>query len=179
MDKILVNDRWFRPYLRAEEIHQAVDRLAARLSQELRDKDPLFLVILNGAFIFAADLVRRLDFPCSISFIRLSSYSGTSSTQQVRDLIGLHESLEGQNIVIVEDIVDTGHTLQHLRQRLAGQNPSSVRIATLLFKPQAFVHDFPIDYAAFEIPPDFIIGYGLDYDGHGRNLSDIYQIVNE
>jgi hypoxanthine phosphoribosyltransferase len=179
MEKILVNDRWFRPYLGAEEISQAVDNLAARMSDELRDKDPLFLVVLNGAFIFAADLVRKLDFPCRISFIRLSSYSGTNSTQHVRDLIGLHEDISGQNIVIVEDIVDTGHTLKHLLDTLSLKSPASIRIATLLFKPDAFVHEYSVNYVALEIPPDFIIGYGLDYDGHGRNLSDIYQIVND
>ncbi|MBE0641161.1 MAG: hypoxanthine phosphoribosyltransferase, partial [Bacteroidales bacterium] len=114
-----------------------------------------------------------------ISFIRLSSYSGTNSTQHVRDLIGLHEDISGQNIVIVEDIVDTGHTLKHLLETLEHKHPASVRIATLLFKPAAFVHNFNVDYVALEIPPDFIIGYGLDYDGHGRNLRDIYQIVND
>lgn len=179
MEKILIKDRYFKPYISAEEIDQAIERLARKMKAELGDKNPLFLIVLNGAFVFAADLVRKLDFPCRMSFIRLSSYEGTSSTQKVRDLIGIYEDLADQHIVIVEDIVDTGHTLHHLLAKLQAHNPASIKIATLLFKPGAFVHDFVIDYAALEIPPEFIVGYGLDYDNHGRNLPDIYQIVND
>ena len=179
MEKILVNDRWFKPYLGAGEISRAIGRMAERMNVELREQNPLFVVVLNGAFIFAADLMRQLDFPCRISFVRLASYDGTNSTQQIKNLIGLHEDLAGENVVIVEDIVDTGHTLEYLLQHMEQHQPASVRIATLLFKPAAFVHDFKIDYVALEIPPDFIVGYGLDYDGHGRNLPDIYQIVND
>lgn len=179
MEKIKVKDRYFKPYISTQEIHSAIKNVARKMKEELEDKDPLLLVVLNGAFVFAADLVRELDFPCRISFIRLSSYEGTTSTEKVRDLIGLHEEIEGQHVVIVEDIVDTGHTIKHLFGRLNDHNPASIRVATLLFKPGAFVHDFNIDYAALEIPPEFILGYGLDYDGYGRNLPDIYQITND
>lgn len=174
-----VKDRDFKPYISAEEIQIAIKKVAGKIRNDLREKDPIFLVVLNGAFVFASDLMRHLDFPCRLSFIRLASYQGTQSSGEVLDLIGLNEDLRGEHIVIVEDIVDTGHTLYHLQEVLKKHQPASVRIATLLLKPLAFVHQYPVDYVALEIPPEFIVGYGLDYDGYGRNLPDIYQIVNE
>lgn len=174
-----VKDRDFKPYIAAEAIQSAITQVAEKIRSDLHDKDPIFLVVLNGAFVFASDLMRQLDFPCRLSFIRLASYQGTQSSGEVLDLIGLNEELRGEHIVIVEDIIDTGHTLYHLQEVLKNHQAASVRIATLLFKPQAFVHQYPVDYVAIEIPPEFIVGYGLDYDGYGRNLPDIYQIVNE
>jgi hypoxanthine phosphoribosyltransferase len=179
MKRISVKDRDFTPYIAAEDIQNAIEKLAGKIRNDLYDKDPIFLVVLNGAFVFASDLMRQFDFPCRLSFIRLASYQGTQSSGEILDLIGLNEDLRGEHIVIVEDIVDTGHTLYHLREVLQKHQPASVRIATLLLKPQAFVHQYPVDYVAMEIPPEFIVGYGLDYDGYGRNLPDIYQIVNE
>jgi hypoxanthine phosphoribosyltransferase len=174
-----IKDRLFKPYIPAVAIQDATARLAEKIQMDMEGKDPVFLVVLNGAFVFASDLFRQLDFPCRLSFIRLASYQGTQSSGTILNLIGLNEDLRGEHIVIVEDIIDTGHTLYHLLEELKRHQPASIRIATLLFKPQAFVHQYPVDYVAMEIPPEFIVGYGLDYDGYGRNLPDIYQIVNE
>ncbi|HRY32894.1 MAG TPA: hypoxanthine phosphoribosyltransferase [Bacteroidales bacterium] len=179
MDMIRVCDKEFKPYLGAAEIAKAVDTMAARIEGDFRDKNPVFLVILNGAFMFAADLFKRMNFPCEISFVKLASYVGTTTSSQVHHLIGLKEDLRGRNVIIVEDIVDTGLTLARLREQILEQVPADLRIAALLFKPLAFRERYKLDYTGFEIPNDFIIGYGLDYNGYGRNLPDIYQIGSE
>ena len=173
---IRIHDKTFVPYLEAGEIEQRVQAMAQQVSNDLREKNPLFLAILNGSFFFAADLLRHLDFLSEISFVKLASYSGTASTGEVRSLMGTDEELQGRHVVILEDIVDTGLTLTHLKQELEAQQPASIRVATLLFKPEAFHGKFSIDYTGFEIPEKFVVGYGLDYDKMGRNLRDIWQV---
>jgi hypoxanthine phosphoribosyltransferase len=133
--------------------------------------------LLNGAFMFAADFIRQFPYPCNISFVKIASYSGTSSTQAVKVLIGLNEEIRGRHVVILEDIIDTGITMDNILQQLADMAPASISVATLLFKKDAIVKEFPIDYIGMTIPSDFIVGYGLDYDGFGRNYPDIYKIV--
>jgi hypoxanthine phosphoribosyltransferase len=140
-------------------------------------KNPLFLAVLNGSFIFAADLMREITIPCQVSFVKLASYEGTTSTGKVTEVIGINEDLSGRTIIIVEDIVDTGQTLKRMIETLGTRNPESVHICTLLVKPEKLTVDLNIEYAAMEIPNDFIVGYGLDFDQEGRNLRDIYTIV--
>ena len=141
--------------------------------------EPLFLSVLNGSFMFTADLMKRISLPCDISFVKLASYAGTSSTGKVKELVGLNENIEGRTVVIVEDIIDTGFTMQRLVETLRSKNPKDIRIATLLVKPDKLQVNLDIDYVAMNIPNDFIVGYGLDYDGKGRNYRDIYTVVNE
>lgn len=177
-DTIQVKDKRFAISIPEQEILAAVQRVADAINRDLEGKDPLFLSVLNGAFMFTADLMKRITIPCEVSFIKLSSYQGTSSTGQVRQLLGLNQSIQGRTVVIVEDIVDTGLTMQELLQLLAAQQPAEVHIATLLVKPDKLQVPLHIEYAAMQIPNDFIVGYGLDYDGFGRNYKDIYTVVN-
>ena len=177
MKTIKVKDKEFKLSIKAEDINATVERLAAELNRDLAGKDPVFLVVLNGAFMFAADLYRKINVPSEISFVKLASYSGTSSTSEVKELIGLNEKLTGRMVVILEDIIDTGTTMQYLINKLLYQGVAEVRLVTLLFKPSAFRESFRIDYLGLEIPNEFIVGYGLDYDGYGRNYADIYKIV--
>jgi len=146
------------------------------IHDDLHDKNPVFIAVLNGAFMFASDLIKQLDFPCEITFIRLKSYQGTDSSGNIREVENLIDDIEDRHVVIVEDIIDTGYTIQYLKQSILTKYPKSLRIATLLFKPEALRTEIKADYVAMEIPNDFIVGYGLDYDGHGRNLRDIYKI---
>lgn len=176
MQTILVKDKKFKLTISAEEISAVIDNLARQLNRDLKDKDPLFLVVLNGAFIFAADLYRKIEIPSEISFVKLASYSGTSSTSNVKELIGLNERLKGRTVVILEDIIDTGTTMQYLINKLLYLGVAEVKMVALLFKPSAFRESFRIDYLGMEIPNEFIVGYGLDYDGFGRNYADIYKI---
>lgn len=177
MQTIHVKDKTFRISIPAEKIHRAVEDIAARINHDLRDENPVFLVVLNGAFIFAADLYRKITIESEISFVKLASYSGTQTTSEVRELIGINEKLKGRTVVIVEDIIDTGTTMQYLIRKLEYLGVKKVFLAALLFKPTAFRESFRIDYLGMEIPNDFIVGYGLDYDGAGRNYPDIYRIV--
>ncbi|MHC1706189.1 MAG: hypoxanthine phosphoribosyltransferase [Bacteroidales bacterium] len=176
MSAIRVLDKQFKPYLSARQIDAAVSRVAEAVAHDFGDKNPLFLVILNGAFMFAADLFKKFNFPCQVSFVKMTSYVGTQSTSEVHQLIGLNEELRGRNVIIVEDIVDTGFTLAKLREQIFNEVPADLKIAALLFKPNAFRECYKIDYCGLEIPNDFIVGYGLDYNGYGRNFPDIYQI---
>ena len=176
MNTIKVKDKEFKLSISAEQIAEAVERLAADINRDLKDKNPLFLVVLNGAFIFAADLYRKITIESEISFVKLASYSGTSSTSDVKELIGLNERLKGRNIVILEDIIDSGTTMQYLISKLLYMGVKDVKLVALLFKPNAFRESFRIDYLGLEIPNEFIVGYGLDYDGFGRNYADIYKI---
>ena len=177
MNTIRVKDKEFKLSISSAEIGKVVDNLASQLNRDLKDKNPLFLVVLNGAFIFAADLYRKITVPSEISFVKLASYSGTSSTSDVKELIGLNEKLKGRYVVILEDIIDTGTTMQYLINKLHYIGVEDVKLVALLFKPNAFRESFRIDYLGMEIPNDFIVGYGLDYDGFGRNYADIYKLV--
>ena len=177
MQTIKVKDKTFKLSIPADELERAVNEIAQRINLDLAGANPLFLVVLNGAFIFASDLYRKITIPSEVSFVKLASYSGTSSTSEVKELIGLNESLKGRTVVIVEDIIDTGITMQYLISKLEYLGVEKVLIAALLFKPSAFRESFRIDYLGMEIPNEFIVGYGLDYDGYGRNYADIYKIV--
>jgi len=175
---IQVDDKQFRLYIRQYEIEKEVDRIASEMNRDLAGKDPIFLGILNGAFMFAGDLFKRLDFPCQITFLRLASYNGTGTTGKVKQMIGIHTDLKGRVVVILEDIVDTGITLEKATSKLSGYHPAEVMVATFLHKPGATVRNVKLDYVGMEIPNDFVVGYGLDYNGYGRNLREIYQVVD-
>lgn len=174
---VQVNDREFRPFISEEEIQKQVSRIAGEMNRELAHKDPIFLGILNGAFMFASDLYKQLDFPCQISFLKLASYSGTHSTGKVKQLIGINQDIKDRVVVVLEDIVDSGVTLNTIIRQLSGFEPAEIQVATLIHKPKAAVKEVTMDYVGIEIPNDFIVGYGLDYDGYGRNLKEIYQVV--
>jgi len=174
---ISLHDKQFQPYLPANKLAEAVDRLADRLNTDYAGRNPLFVVVLTGAFMFASDLLKRITGPCEIVFIRVTSYEGTASTGQIQEVLGLREEVQGRHLIIVEDIVDTGTTMHYLLPRLRAQGPASVEIATLFFKPASLRHEVSLNYVALEIPNDFVVGYGLDYDGLGRNLPDVYVAV--
>ena len=176
MDTIKINDRQFAISIPEEKILKEVERLAAQISRDLEGKNPLFLCVLNGSFMFAADLFRRITIPAEISFVKLASYEGTASTGVIKEVIGLSENIAGRTVVIVEDIVDTGCTMSKLVENLGTRAPEAIHICTLLLKPEKLKVDLDIKYVALEIPNDFIVGYGLDYDGYGRNLKDIYTV---
>lgn len=177
MDTIKIKGKEFTVSIPEEKILKEVERLAAQISRDLEGKNPLFLGILNGSFMFAADLFRRITIPAEISFVKLASYEGTASTGVIKEVIGLSESVSGRTIVVVEDIVDTGCTMQKLLENLGTRSPESIHVCTLLLKPEKLKVDLNVEYVALEIPNDFIVGYGLDYDGYGRNLKDIYTVV--
>lgn len=177
MDKIKVRDREFTVSIPEARIMQRVAEIAAQISTDLRGENPLFLAVLNGSFIFAADLIRGITTPCEITFVKMASYEGTESTGKVKQLIGLNESIEGRTVVIVEDIIDSGLTMQKLLDTLGNMNPKAIHIAALLVKPDNLKVELSIPYCCFNIPNDFIVGYGLDYDGEGRNLRNIYTVV--
>ena len=177
MDIVKIKDKSFRVSIPETEIKQRVKALAEQMSKDLEGKNPIFLGVLNGSFIFAADLMREMTVPCEISFVKLASYQGTTSTGKVREVLGINENLSGRTVVIVEDIVESGQTMKQMIESLGTRNPESVRICTLFFKPEKLKEDLNLDYVAFRIPDDFIVGYGLDYDGLGRELKDVYTIV--
>ena len=160
-----------------EKIAKEVERVANEINTELAGKDPLFISVLNGAFMFTSDLMKHITIPCQISFVKLASYQGVASTGKVKEVIGLNEDIAGRTIVIVEDIVDTGLTMQRLLETLGTRNPKEIYIASLLVKPEKLKVDLDINFIAFNIPNDFILGYGLDYDGYARNLRQIYTVV--
>ena len=177
MKTVQVKDRQFSLYISENKIKEQVKKIAGQINTDLNGKNPLLLVILNGAFVFAADLLRDVTIPCEVSFIRLASYEGTSSTGEVKQLIGLNEDIEGRTVVIVEDIIDSGLTMQELLLMLTKKNPKEIRIASLFVKPNNLKVDLNIHYRCFDIENDFIVGYGLDYDQQGRNLPDIYKVI--
>jgi len=174
---IMVHNRKFRRFITEAQIQKEVSRIASQMNSDLADLDPIFLGILNGAFMFASDLYKQLDFPCQITFLKLASYSGTYSTGSVKQLIGIGQDLKDRVVVVLEDIVDTGVTLETIIRQLSGYQPREIRVATLLHKPEATLTQVKLDYVGIEIPNDFILGYGLDYDGYGRNFKEIYQLV--
>lgn len=177
MDTVTYQGLEFEPYLTREQIAEQVQRVADEIKRDCQSDNPLFLCVLNGAFMFAADLFRACKLAhAEITFIRFKSYEGTSSTGRVHEIMGLTESIEGRDVIIIEDIVDTGMTAYQLRQMLLEHKPNSVKMATLLFKPCSLKLGNPPEYVGFEIPSKFIIGYGLDLDGEARNLSDIYVV---
>jgi len=177
--QVTVHDKTFEISIPAEKIRETVNKMAKQIGKDVKGKNPLFLIVLNGSFVFAADLVRQMDFDCEVSFVKLSSYVGTTTTSVVRELIGLDEVLTDRTVIIVEDIIDTGITMASTIGKLQHLQAAEVKLATFLFKPDAFQKDFKIDYIGIEIPNDFIIGYGLDYDGLARNYPDIYKVVQE
>lgn len=178
MKTVKLWDKEFGISYPAEEIKKDIGNLAKRINADLAGEDfPLFISVLNGSFIFTADFIRLITIPCEVSFVKLASYQGTSTTGSVNQLIGLTENIEGRTVVILEDIVDTGITLGKLVDSLISHNPKKVVVATLLFKPEAYKGSIKIDYVGKTIPNDFIVGYGLDYNGLGRNLADIYTLI--
>ena len=178
MKTVRVLDKEFSLYIPQEKIENAIQHVADQINHDLNGQNPLFLVVLNGAFMFASELFKRLTIPCEISFVKLSSYSGTETTNVVRELIGLDHSLEGRHVVLVEDIVDTGHTMKYTLEKLRQLRAVDARIATLFFKPESFQYNYPINYKGMDISNEFIVGYGLDYNQQGRNLPDIYKVIS-
>ena len=177
MTNIQVRDKRFAISIPEAEIQKQVRRVAADISRDFEGREPLFLPVLNGAFIFAADLLRSVTTPCEVSFIKLASYEGTHSTGHIREVIGLAKDITGRHVVIVEDIIDSGLSMAHMIETLRQHNPASISVCALLVKPDAMKVRVPVDYCCMEIPNDFIVGYGLDYDGFGRNTRDIYTVV--
>ena len=176
-DIITIRDKQFKTFISHDEIDGRIDGLAKKLKDDVGDKDPIFIVVLTGAFMFASDLLKKLDFHCEIVFTRLSSYQGLESSGKVNELLGIKEDLKDRHIIILEDIVDSGATMSHFVPALVKYEPASVAIATLFFKPDALKYPVDVKYHVFDIGNEFIVGYGLDYDGLGRNLKDIYKIV--
>ncbi|MEZ3442005.1 hypoxanthine phosphoribosyltransferase [uncultured Alistipes sp.] len=177
---VKLHDKTFRVMIPAEKIDQAVTAVAERINNDYADKDtPLFVGVLNGSFMFLSDLIKKIEFNSELSFVKISSYEGTSSTGQIRSLIGLNGSIEGRHVIIVEDIVDTGESIAHMIADLESRKPASVEVCTLFFKPASYSKQYPIRYRALEIGNEFIVGYGLDYDQLGRNLKDVYVVTNE
>ena len=179
MDKVKILDKEFKLFISEKRIQETVKKMAHQMNKELKGQKIFLIGILNGCFMFAADLVKHLDLDCTITFLKLASYQGTSSTGKVKRLIGLNEDIKGQVVVVLEDIVDTGITLDFIQKQLRGYEPAEIKLATLLYKPDACRQDVSLDYVGIEIPDDFVVGYGLDYNGHGRNLRQIYTVIED
>lgn len=177
MRSIQLADKTFELSITSTEIQKAIWRIADQMDQDLKDKNPLMICILNGSFMFAADLMKKLTTPCQVSFVKVASYEGTQTTGTVKEIIGLSENIEGRTVVLLEDIVDTGVTIENIMKQITALKPLEVKVATLLFKPEACKRELTLDYIGLSIPNDFIVGYGLDYNGYGRNLPDIYSVV--
>ena len=177
MNTVKIKDKTFQTSITEEEIRQRVKVLGQRLSKDLEGKNPLFLSVLNGAFMFTADLLREMTIPCEVSFVKLASYEGAVSTGKVKELIGLNVDISGRTVVIVEDIVESGKTMSRMIETLGTRNPASIHICSLFVKPEKLEVDLNIEYSAFEIPNAFIVGYGLDYDQQGRQLKEVYALT--
>lgn len=177
MYKIKLHDKQFSIFIPAEKIQSEVQRIADRINEDLKNEDVIFIGILNGAFMFASDLLRKIDFNVQISFVKLTSYQGTSSTGKVKSLIGINEDLKDKTVVIIEDIIDTGNTIESIIRQIKGFRPRQIFVATLLLKDELYTKDIKLDYVGFNIPTDFVVGYGLDYQGFGRNLRGLYKII--
>lgn len=178
MNTIQIKDKKFALSIPESEIQAAVSKVAETINRDIADTNPLFICVLNGSFMFAGDLMKTINFPCEITFVKLSSYDGIYTTGSVKEVIGLNESVVDRNVVVVEDIVDTGITMERILESLKVKGAKSIKVATFLQKPDALQRDITVDYVAMKIPNDFIVGYGLDYDGYGRNLKDIYTVVD-
>jgi len=178
MDSVIVKDKLFTPFIEEEAIQEAVQEVSKQINEDYHGKSPLFIGVLNGSFMFFGDLLKLIDVNCKVSFVKMASYEGTSSTGEINELIGLAENIEQEDVILVEDIVDTGNTLDRLIELLVDKKAKSIKVATLLYKPDAYKKKHPIDYKGIEIPNKFVVGYGLDYDGFGRNLKSIYVINN-
>lgn len=179
METVKVLNKTFKQSISYDEIQQKIAQIAEQMNKDFKNQDVIFLGILNGAFMFAADLFKMINFQAQITFLKVASYQGTSSSGNVKRLIGINENIENKTVIILEDIIDSGITVDYIIKQLKGYEPKEIKIATLLLKPEAFIKNFNIDYVAFKIPNKFIVGYGLDYDGYGRNLKNIYTLTNE
>jgi hypoxanthine phosphoribosyltransferase len=176
---IELNGKVFQLSITAKNIESAIDGIASGMNRELTGKKPIFIGVLNGAFMFCADLMKRIDFECNVTFIKLKSYDGLQSSGNVAQTIGLSESVEGRTVVIIEDIIDTGTTVHHFMNELKVYKPAEIKIAAMFLKPGALKHEIKIDYLGMEIPNNFVVGYGLDFYGLGRNFKDLYQLREE
>lgn len=179
MNKIQIHDKTFSLSISEEEIQNAVARVGEEINRDLAGSNPLFICVLNGAFMFAGDLMKIVNFPCEITFVKLSSYEGLYTSGNVKEVIGLNESVVDRNVVVVEDIVDTGITMERIIASLMAKGAKSIKVCTFLQKPEALQRDIEVDYVAMKIPTQFIVGYGLDYDGYGRNLKEIYTVCED
>lgn len=179
MSRIKLIDKVFETSITEAEIQERVKAVANRINKDMADKNPILLAVLNGSFMFAADLMRMLTIPCEISFVKLASYQGTTSTGTIKEVIGINEDLSGRTVIIIEDIVESGLTIKRMIETIGTRAPKSIHICTLLIKPERLTVPLDVEYAAIEIPNDFIVGYGLDYNQQGRNLRDIYTLVEE
>ena len=176
MEVVTLHGKKFRKFISSDKIQERISVLAEKIKTEMNGTQPVFIPVLNGAFFFASDLIRQSGITCEVSFVRVSSYAGTKSSGTIKNIIGINSDISGKKIILVEDIVDTGETLLYLRSEISKHNPAEIKIASLLLKPSSLKHDAAINYLGFEVPDDFLIGYGLDYDGLGRNLNDIYKL---
>jgi hypoxanthine phosphoribosyltransferase len=174
-----IKDKEFRIFIQQEKIEKRVKELAREISRDYLGKDPLIIPVLNGAFLFASDLIKEINVPCQLTFVKASSYSGTESTGNLCRIIGLDMDLRSRHVILIDDIVDTGLTMKSIFEEVRSMNPSSIEVATLLLKPEAMQKEIEVKYVGFTIPNNFVVGYGLDYEGYGRNLKDIYQISKD
>ena len=179
MSRIKLIDKVFETSITEAEIQERVKAVADRINKDMADKNPILLAVLNGSFMFASELMRMLTIPCEISFVKLASYQGTTSTGTIKEVIGINEDLSGRTVIIIEDIVESGLTIKRMIETIGTRAPKSIHICTLLIKPERLTVPLNVEYAAIEIPNDFIVGYGLDYNQQGRNLRDIYTLVEE
>jgi len=179
--RVTLNDRTFEVMIPAEKIDEAVAAVAERINADYAasERPPIFVSVLSGSFMFLADLMRKIDFTNELAFVKISSYEGTQSTGKIKQHLGIDFDIEGRDIIIVEDIVETGHSIDHMVKYLREKNPHSVEVCSLFFKPEKYLYDLPIKYCAMEIGNEFIVGYGLDYDQLGRGLKDIYVLAND
>lgn len=175
---IQLHDKQFAPFISASEINVAIQTMALQIEKDYRDQSPIFIGVLNGSFMFVSDFMKHFKKPCQVSFVKLASYQGTTSGQDVKQLIGLNQDLTGQDIIILEDIIDTGNTLVALKALFEKQNLKSLKVATLFFKPDVYNKNIKIDYIGISIPNKFIVGFGLDYNQLGRNLPEVYELKN-
>jgi hypoxanthine phosphoribosyltransferase len=176
---VAISDKRFKHYLTHEQIQLSLRNIADKINAEYAGKKPVFLVVLNGAFMFATDLLKMIQIECEVSFIRLASYQGMQTTHVVKEIFGIENELKGKHVIMLEDIIDTGITMEHLLKKISENGAESIKVATLLFKKEKFEKNYHIDYIGFTIPNDFVVGYGLDYNGYGRNLEDIYSVIDE